>query len=121
MAYTHLREAGQVAIFDVPVELALPFVVAPQVRIVLVEAPQIDVGQRSERGVQRGDLHFAHRLGIHYWNAIDGDAADVVYQEAVVADSLTSLQYGIEDIALLLAERRIGGGVVARAGQHIGG
>ena len=48
---------GQIALGDELIELALPFVVAPQIRIVLVVAAEVDVGQRGERRIERRDLN----------------------------------------------------------------
>src|SRR5262249_58245156 len=49
------------------------------------------------------------------------DAADVVHEEAIVPYGPAGLHHGGEDVAVLLAERGVGRGVVARPGQHVGG
>ena len=63
VADANQRQAGQIAIGDELIELALPFVVAPQVRIVLVVAAEVDVGQRRQRRVERRDLNDAGANG----------------------------------------------------------
>src|SRR5262245_6373840 len=120
MAYSHQRKTGQVAIGYELVELALPFVVAPQVRIVLVIAAEVDVGQRGERRIERCDLHLAGGERIDHRRPVNDDSANVVHQEPVVPDGTTSSQHRVEDVAILDTEGSIGRGVVPRAGQYIG-
>src|SRR4030095_15951813 len=54
---THERDAGRLAVGDIIVKLALPFIVAREVRIVLVVAAEVDVGQGTQVWIERGDLH----------------------------------------------------------------
>src|SRR5262245_58487278 len=100
MADTHHREAGQVVVGDVLVELPLPFVVAPQVRIVLVVSAEVDVGHSSDRWVKWANLDNPHGESIAHWSGLRADAADVVHQETVVADGPAGVQHRIEDIAI---------------------
>src|SRR6516225_8322721 len=120
MAYTHLRQVGQVAGGDELVELALPFVVAPQIWIVLVVAAEIHVGQGSQRWVERCHLHLTRGEGVLHWVGYRAYAADVIHQETVVPDGFPSLQYRIENVAIPDAKGCIGGGVVSRPRQYIG-
>ena len=121
VADANQRQARQVAVGDELVELPLPLVVAPQVRIVLVVAAEVDVGQRRQRRVERRDLDDAGGERIGHRRGLRADAADVVHQEAVVADGSAGLQHGVEDVAVLDAERRVGGRVVAGSGQQVRG
>src|SRR5262245_35370136 len=118
---THQRQAGKVAFGNELVELALPLVVAPQIWIVLVVAAEIYVGRGSERRVERGDLHDARAEWIGHRRFLRADAADVVHEEAIVPYRSASPHHGREDVALLFPRGSIGGGVVAGAGQHVGG
>src|SRR5690349_9821713 len=45
---TNQRQVGQVFVGHIRVEFALPLVVAPQIRIVLVVAAEVDIGQRGQ-------------------------------------------------------------------------
>src|SRR5262249_2242565 len=100
MADAHHRGAGQVAVCDVLVELARPFVVAPQIRVVLVVSAEVDVGHSSDRRVKWANLDLSSPEGIRdlvgrssdtsvssgRGGAALADLADVVHQETVVAD-----------------------------------
>src|SRR5260370_32228223 len=55
-----------------------------------------------------------------YRRRLRADAADVIYEGPVVANGPAGPQHGIEDIAFLFAERRVGGGVVTVARQQVG-
>src|SRR5438093_3730160 len=114
------RKARQVAVGDELIKLALPFVIAPHVRIVLIVAAEVQIGQRSERWIKRRDLHDSRGEGIGYRSRFCANASDVVHQESVIADSPTSLSHRVENVAILYTERRIGRCVVAGAGQHVG-
>src|SRR5262249_41243680 len=114
------RQARQDAVFDVQVELPLPLVIAPQIRIVLVVAAEVDIGVRGQGGLERRDLDDAGCERIGYRRRLRADAADVIYEHPVVANGLSGLQHGIEDIAVLFTERRVGGGVVPVASQQVG-
>src|SRR5262245_8974259 len=115
MAYTHQGETGQVAVCDEEIEFALPFEVAPIVRIVLVVAAEVEVSQGSEVWIERGDLHNARAEGIPDRRGYRTDAADVVHQETVVPDCPTGLQHRIKDVAILQTVGCIGSSVVPNA------
>src|SRR5260370_8439927 len=55
-----------------------------------------------------------------YRRRLRADAADVIYEGPVVANGPAGPQHGIEDIAFLFTERRVGGGVVTVARQQVG-
>ena len=59
MADTHQRKAGQIAVGDELIELALPFVITPQIGIVLVITAEIHIGRGSEARIERSDLNDA--------------------------------------------------------------
>src|SRR5215510_8619151 len=120
MAYTHQREAGQVAVSDVIVELALPLVVAPEVRIVLIVAAEVDVGQVSEVRIERGHLHLTSGIGIRYRSGYRTDPADVICEKTVVPDCPTGLEHCIKNVAILDTIGRIGRGVVPDSGEYVG-
>src|SRR5215467_1832255 len=48
MAHTEKGQAGKVAASNVLVELPLPLVIAPQVRIVLVVTAEVEIGESHE-------------------------------------------------------------------------
>ncbi len=109
------------AVGDELIELPLPFAIAPQIGIALIVAAEVDVGARSQRRIERSDLHDAGRKRIGNRRGLRPDAADVVHQEAVVANGSAGVQHGVEDVAVFDPERRVRGGVVARPGQQVRG
>src|SRR5262249_11935064 len=127
MADAEQRQTGQGAVLDILIELTLPLVVAPQVRVVLVVAAEIEVRLRHQPRVEWRDLDRTSRERVLDLVAGAGcgsrgaNAADVVHQEAVVAYGQAGVQHRVEDIAFLRSKGRVRRRMVGGTGQKVGG
>ena len=105
---THQAEVGQIAAADVAVELALPLLLAVEVRVVVVETAEVDVRQRRQVGIGRIGLHrFAgegRAVGRDLQGGL-GSACQVIArqvdEEAVVAHAQVSPQRRVPQVTLL--------------------
>ena len=120
MAQADGFKAWEVFVGDVLHELAVPLVHVPLVRIGHVEAAEVDVGQGRQGRVEFRRLHDASLARVFDRIAVAvGGRTDVVHLPAVVPYGQARLQHGIEDVALLNAKRRVGGGDVGGSGKQV--
>src|SRR5215831_4157715 len=120
-ATDHL-ERGQIAILNELLELAVPLVEAPEIRIDLVVSAEIRIIESVliDHRIRRCSLDDAggERIGDR---VLDGShAARCVGHPAVVANGSTGVQYGVEDVPLLVTGWPVCSRVVAVTGQNVG-
>src|SRR5262249_14970987 len=102
----------QVAVGDELVELAFPFVVAPQIRVVLIVAAEVWIIEPYLRDRLLGGRDLNNAGGMWIFDGVGNgtDAADIVDQKAVIANRSARVQHSGVDKALLIAAWAIGGG-----------
>src|SRR3954464_12766304 len=78
VAQAYQREVGQVLVGNELIKLALPFVVPPVVRIVLIVTTEVHIGQRGQGWSQWSDLDDLGAKRIAHRRGLGSDAANVV-------------------------------------------
>ena len=98
-------EVGQIAVFHILIEFAIPLFKPVLIRSIQVPAPIVDVGVILERRTPRHPLHCLLREGIAHNGQIERisrrrhDIIILVVVETVVANRLPGTQHRIPDIA----------------------
>src|SRR5258708_18873260 len=103
-------------------ELAVPFVEAPYIRVVLIVSAEVRIigSVLIEKLIRRRGLDDAGGEGIGDGVCDGSDTAWSVGHPAVVTNRSTGVQHGVEDVTLLITRGAVGGSVVAVTRQDIG-
>src|SRR6202007_1489246 len=104
-------------------EFTVPFIEAPHIRVGLIVSAEVRIVEsvlvENLIGCCCLDEAGGERIGD---GVVDfSDTARSVGHPAVVANSSAGVQHRVEDIALLITGRAVGGGMVAVASQDVGG